>query len=34
MDLLIAAAARMSGQILVTRDTDFARIPGLAVEGC
>ncbi len=32
-DLLIAAAARLSGQILVTRDTDFARIPGLAVEG-
>lgn len=32
-DLLIAAAARLSGQILVTRDTDFARIPGLAIEG-
>ncbi len=32
-DLLIAASARLAGQILVTRDTDFARIPGLAVEG-
>lgn len=32
-DLLIAAAARLGGQVLVTRDTDFARIPGLAVEG-
>lgn len=32
-DLLIAASARLRGQILVTRDTDFARIPGLAVEG-
>lgn len=32
-DLLIAAAARLKGQILVTRDADFARIPGLAVEG-
>ena len=32
-DLLIAAAARLHGQILVTRDADFARIPGLAVEG-
>ena len=32
-DLLIAAAARLSGRVLVTRDTDFARIPGLAVEG-
>jgi len=32
-DLLIAACARLGGQVLVTRDTDFARIPGLAVEG-
>lgn len=32
-DLLIAAAARLSGRVLVTRDPDFARIPGLAVEG-
>jgi predicted nucleic acid-binding protein len=32
-DLLIAATARLHGQILVTRDEDFARIPGLAVEG-
>ncbi|MGI0148275.1 MAG: type II toxin-antitoxin system VapC family toxin [Thermoplasmata archaeon] len=32
-DLLIGAAARLRGQVLVTRDTDFARIPGLAVEG-
>jgi len=32
-DLLIAAAARLRGQILVTRDADFARIPGLAIEG-
>jgi predicted nucleic acid-binding protein len=32
-DLLIAAAARLQGQILVTRDTDFTRVPGLAVEG-
>lgn len=32
-DLLIAAAARLGGQILVTRDADFARVPGLAVEG-
>ena len=32
-DLLIAACARLGGHILVTRDTDFARIPGLAVEG-
>ncbi len=32
-DLLIAAAARLHSQVLVTRDTDFARIPGLAVEG-
>jgi len=31
-DLLIAAAARLHGQVLLTRDTDFARIPGLAVE--
>lgn len=28
-----AAAARLHGQILVTRDADFQRIPGLAVEG-
>ncbi len=32
-DLLIAAAARLHAQVLVTRDTDFARIPGLAIEG-
>lgn len=32
-DLLIAAAARLRGHVLVTRDTDFARIPGLSVEG-
>lgn len=32
-DLLIAAAARLHGHVLVTRDTDFTRIPGLAVEG-
>lgn len=32
-DLLIAATARLHGQVLVTRDEDFARIPGLAVEG-
>lgn len=32
-DLLIGAAARLHGSVLVTRDTDFARIPGLAVEG-
>lgn len=31
-DLLIAACARLRGQILVTRNGDFARIPGLAVE--
>lgn len=32
-DLLIAAAALLHGQVLVTRDADFTRIPGLAVEG-
>jgi predicted nucleic acid-binding protein len=32
-DLLIAAAARLRGHVLVTRDTDFGRIPGLVVEG-
>ncbi len=32
-DLLIAATARLHGHVLVTRDTDFQRIPGLAVEG-
>ncbi len=32
-DLLIAATARLHGQVLVTRDADFTRIPGLAVEG-
>jgi len=32
-DLLIGAAARLHRSVLVTRDTDFARIPGLAVEG-
>ncbi len=32
-DLLIAAAARLHQHILVTRDEDFQRIPGLAVEG-
>lgn len=31
-DLLIAAAAKLHGQILVTRDRSFSRIPGLAVE--
>lgn len=31
-DLLIAATAKLRQHILVTRDTDFARIPGLAVE--
>lgn len=31
-DLLIAAAARLHGHVLVTRDADFRRIPGLAVE--
>jgi tRNA(fMet)-specific endonuclease VapC len=32
MDLLIAAASRKHGQILISRDLDFSRIPGLAVE--
>jgi predicted nucleic acid-binding protein len=32
-DLLIAAASRLRQQVLVTRDSDFRRIPGLAVEG-
>ncbi|MEK6988074.1 MAG: type II toxin-antitoxin system VapC family toxin [Candidatus Thermoplasmatota archaeon] len=32
-DLLIAAAARLHGHVLVTRDTDFQRVPGLAIEG-
>lgn len=32
MDLLVAAAARKHGQILITRDLDFSRIPGLVVE--
>ena len=32
-DLLIAATARLHGHVLVTRDTDFHRIPGLAIEG-
>ncbi|HYM40451.1 MAG TPA: PIN domain-containing protein [Thermoplasmata archaeon] len=32
VDLLIAAAARLHGGILVTRDTGFGRITGLAVE--
>ena len=32
LDLLIAAAARLHQRILVTRDTAFSRIPGLAVE--
>jgi predicted nucleic acid-binding protein len=32
VDLLIAAAAKLSQQILVTRDVAFQRIPDLAVE--
>lgn len=32
-DLLIAATACLHGHVLVTRDTDFQRVPGLAVEG-
>ncbi len=32
MDLLVAAACRRRGQILVSRDPDLSRIPGLAVE--
>lgn len=32
-DLLIASTARLRQQVLVTRDSDFQRIPGLAVEG-
>lgn len=32
-DLLIAATARLHGHVLVTRDTDFQRVPGLAIEG-
>lgn len=32
VDLLIAAAARGRGAILVTRDSAFSRIPDLAVE--
>ncbi len=32
VDLLIAAASKLSGSILVTRDAVFAQIPGLAVE--
>lgn len=32
MDLLIAGACRRRGQILITRDPDFARIPGVSVE--
>ena len=32
LDLLIAAAAKVHQQILVTRDVAFSRIPGLAVE--
>ncbi|HEV2316552.1 MAG TPA: type II toxin-antitoxin system VapC family toxin [Thermoplasmata archaeon] len=32
MDLLIAAACRRQGQVLITRDPDFSRIPGLTVE--
>jgi tRNA(fMet)-specific endonuclease VapC len=31
-DLLIAACARFHGQVLVTRDTAFSRIPGLGTE--
>jgi len=30
--LLIAAAARLHRHVLVTRDADFQRVPGLAVE--
>lgn len=32
VDLLIAATAKMSQQVLVTRDSAFQRIPDLAVE--
>jgi predicted nucleic acid-binding protein len=32
IDLLIAATARVNQGILVTRDSSFGRIPGLAVE--
>lgn len=31
-DLLIAATAKVRGQILLSRDAGFARLPGLAVE--
>ncbi len=32
VDLLIAAAAKLHQHILITRDEDFSRIPGLVVE--
>jgi tRNA(fMet)-specific endonuclease VapC len=32
LDLLIAAVVRRRGAILVTRDSDFARVPGLQIE--
>lgn len=32
MDLLVAATARLQGRALVTRDSDFHRIPGLTIE--
>lgn len=32
VDLLIAAASKLSGSVLVTRDTIFAQIPGIAIE--
>jgi predicted nucleic acid-binding protein len=32
MDLIIAATAKRSGAVIVSRDTDFAKIPGVAVE--
>jgi tRNA(fMet)-specific endonuclease VapC len=31
-DLLVAATAKVRGQVLLTRDSGFARIPGLTVE--
>ena len=31
-DLLIAATAKVRGQVLLSRDAGFARVPGLAVE--
>lgn len=31
-DLLVAGAARVAGQTVLTRDDGFGRIPGLAVE--